>query len=135
MFSLTGGLLNAPCPKAKARAYNASMDKYEKEVLARVKKMVKEKGYTQARLAKALGKEQYTISRYLSGTPFPSLNFLRQLAETLDISLFYLLGLQERSYRELSSKSLSLLEAYEESSPEVKGVIDKILDLSQEIQK
>ncbi len=105
------------------------MNEKETAIIERIRSMMKEKGLTQAELADALATKQYNVSRMLSGRPFPSIVELEKIADRLDVSIYYLIGMERRSYREVSQKHIDLIDAYENSSPAVQGVIDKILDL------
>ena len=80
------------------------MNEKETAIIERIRSMMKEKGLTQAELADALATKQYNVSRMLSGRPFPSIVELEKIAD-------------------------HLIDAYENSSPAVQRVIDKILDL------
>jgi|GEM_PF-2268514 len=103
------------------------MSEWEQAVVDRIKKSMKTRGVTQQQLADALGIKQYSVSRMLAGAPFPSAEQLHRIAEILDASLYYLLGVQEESYRELSPKAAKVAEAYSGSSPEVQAIVERIL--------
>lgn len=105
------------------------MDKLETEILSKIKCAMKEKKVTQDALAKQLDIPQYQISRYLNGRPFPPMQFLVDISQILDISLYYLFGIETESYRELSPKKVKLVEAYNDANKAIKVIIDKILDI------
>ena len=105
------------------------MEDLQKEVLNRIKKMLKERRMTQNDLAQKLGVEQYKVSRLLSGKPFPSLNMLLKISQILKCSIYYLLAIREQSEKELSKKSIKLIEAYNKSDKKIKLVIDRILQI------
>lgn len=105
------------------------MEDLQKEVLNRIKKMLKERRMTQNDLAQKLGVEQYKVSRFLSGKPFPSLNTLLKISQILKCSIYYLLAIREQSEKELSKKSIKLIEAYNKSDKKIKLVIDRILQI------
>ena len=50
---------------------------------------------TKEELAKSVGVKQYTVSRMLSGSPFPTVEQLALIANALDVSLYCLIGIQE----------------------------------------
>jgi transcriptional regulator with XRE-family HTH domain len=105
------------------------MSPKEKACLARISKLIERRKVTQDQLGKALDLKQYQVSRILSGHPFPSLDQLITIAEELDSSLYYLLGVQEESYRELSKEDAALIHAYESSDESSKEVVKRILDI------
>ncbi len=105
------------------------MDNLEIEILRKIKRVMKEKKVTQEELAKKLDVPQYQISRYLNGRPFPPMQTLVDVTQILDISLYYLFGIESESYRELSPKKVKLVEAYNEANKAIKVIIDKILDI------
>ena len=86
---------------------------------------------TQAELAKALGIKQYGVSRLLAGKPFPSVGQLILIAERLDVSLYYLLGVQEESYRELSPEAAKVADAYQAANKTIKAVIQRVLEIEE----
>ena len=103
------------------------MTELEQSIVERIKKCMKTRKVTQRDLADAVGVKQYTISRMLNGFPFPSVEQLHLIALKLDVSLYYLIGLQEQSYRELSPKAGKVADAYQNSSKTVQEIIDRIL--------
>ena len=103
------------------------MDQLETSVLERIKSLMKSRGVTQNQLAEALGMKQYGVSRLLQGTPFPSLGRLKEIAEILDVSLYYLIGVQEPSYRELSPETAKIADAYQQADPAIQAVIKRVL--------
>ncbi len=79
----------------------------------RLKKIRKEKKITQNQLSKALGVAQSTIANYENNTRFPVESTLVELADYLNVSLDYLMGLRnqkneikEVSYDQLKEKVL-----------------------------
>ena len=61
----------------------------------RLKEMRKMLGYTQRYMAEQLGITQPSYIRYENGTSEPTLECLAKIAEVLDVSVDYLLGLRE----------------------------------------
>jgi transcriptional regulator with XRE-family HTH domain len=105
------------------------MSKQEKAIIERIKKMMKKRQLTQEDLGQVLSLPQYGVSRLFSGKPFPSIDQLVLIANRLDCSLYYLLGVQEASYRELSKEAALVADAYSSSSEEVQCIVKRILDL------
>lgn len=105
------------------------MDNLEIEILRKIKRVMKEKNVTQESLARQLDIPQYQVSRYLNGKPFPPMQVLVDITQILDISLYYLFGIEGESYRELSTKKVKLVEAYNDANKAIKVIIDKILDI------
>lgn len=103
------------------------MNEFEAGVVGRIKESMKTRGLTQEVLAKSIGVKQYSISRMLSGNPFPSVAQLSLIANRLDVSLYYLIGVQEESYRELSPKAAKVAEAYQSAEPAIQTVIERVL--------
>lgn len=101
----------------------------EKEIILRIKRLMKERNINQEELALKLGIKQYQVSRYLNLKPFPPLWILFKLSEILDASIYYLIGEESESYRVLSKKSVQLVDAYNSSSEIIRIIIDKILDI------
>ena len=103
------------------------MTELELSIVERIRSSMKTRGVTQASLADAIGVQQYTISRMLAGSPFPSVDQLCRIAERLDVSLYYLLGVQEPSYRELSPDVARIADAYNRADPVVQDVVKYLL--------
>ena len=61
----------------------------------RAKTRMKELHITTRQLAKSIGMTESTVSRYLSGSRSPKIEELVKIAETLECSADYLLGLKE----------------------------------------
>ena len=103
------------------------MTETESMIVTRIRQSMKKRKVTQEELAKAIGVKQYTISRMLNASPFPSAEQLIAIAQALDVSLYYLLGVQEESYRELSPKGRLIADAYQDADPVVQAIVDRIL--------
>ena len=73
------------------------MNEFEAGVVGRIKASMKTRGLTQEELAKSVGVKQYAVSRMLSISPFPTVEQLALIANALDVSLYYLIGIQEES--------------------------------------
>ena len=103
------------------------MNEFEAGVVRRIKESMKTRGLTQEELAKSIGVKQYTVSRMLRGSPFPTVEQLALIANALDVSLYYLIGIQEESYRELSTETRKVADAYQFADPMVKEIIKRLL--------
>jgi len=105
------------------------MSEFEAGIVGRIKKSMKTRHLTQEMLANAIGVKQYTVSRMLGGSPFPTVEQLASIANALDVSLYYLIGIQEESYRELSPDTRKVADAYQAADPAVKEIIKRILSI------
>ena len=105
------------------------MSKYEQEIIDRIKDQMKMKDFTQEKLANCLGMKQYTVSRMLSGSPFPSLDQLNIIAANLDCSIEFLLGIRPESYTELSSDVAKVAHAYANSDETIQIIIKRVLNI------
>lgn len=105
------------------------MDKIEEEISLRIKEMMDKRNVNQSQLAVELGVHQYDVSRMLNGKPFPSISQLKIIASFLDCSLYYLIGIQEESYRELTPDSRKVAKAYSSADKTLKAIINRILDI------
>lgn len=103
------------------------MGKIEVEIASRIKEMMARRNINQTNLAKELGVHQYDISRMLNGKPFPTIEQLIIIAKYLDCSLYYLIGEQEESYRELSPKVRLIANKYSSANETIQNVVDLIL--------
>lgn len=104
-----------------------TMNELEAGIVLRIKQSMKTRGVTQQNLAEAVGVKQCSISRMLSGTPFPTVTQLVAIASRLDVSLYYLLGVQEESYRELSPEAAKIADAYQNANETVRVIVERIL--------
>lgn len=62
----------------------------------RLKLLRTDKKYTQAQVAKKLNKTKAAICNYENGQKFPSLQTLIDIAELFNVSLDYLIGLNQK---------------------------------------
>lgn len=105
------------------------MSELEEAIVARIRESMKTRHITQEELAQELGVKQYSVSRMLSGAPFPTLEQLVLIARVLDVSLYYLIGVQEESYRELEPETRKIADAYQSANPVAQEIIKRILNL------
>ena len=66
----------------------------------RLKKTMKERGYTQKELAGRASLTEAAMSKYLSGDRTPHLEILVALANALNVTTDYLLGIENKSKEE-----------------------------------
>ncbi|MBQ7124212.1 MAG: helix-turn-helix transcriptional regulator, partial [Oscillospiraceae bacterium] len=59
----------------------------------KVKKIMKQRGITQAWLAQKIGATEATLSRYVNNSRKPQADIAAEIAEALDVSLDYLMGI------------------------------------------
>ena len=104
------------------------MDKLEEEIVGRIKEMMDRRGVNQSELAKELGLHQYDVSRMLNGKPFPSISELKVIANYLDSDMYYLIGVEEESHRELTPAARKVASQYITADPTVKVIVDRILE-------
>ena len=90
--------------------------------------MMDRRGVNQSELAKELGLHQYDVSRMLNGKPFPSISQLKVIANYLDSDLYYLIGIQEESHRELTPSARKVALQYITAPEPIKVVVDRILE-------
>ena len=109
--------------------YNNCMTALESEIAERIKKLMKEHKVTQQVLAESLNIKQYDVSRMLNGKPFPSIDQLETISNFFDVSLYYLLGVHEESYRELTPDTRKVAAAYSDADDTIKAVVKRILNL------
>ncbi|MDO4531867.1 MAG: helix-turn-helix transcriptional regulator [Bacillota bacterium] len=90
-----------------------------------LKKLRKQKGYSQVRLAKELHYGSTAIANYESGRNEPSFAVLIRLAELLDVTVDELIGVEE------TTEEAALLAAFKKLDEENKK---RVLDLIQALQ-
>jgi len=105
------------------------MTELENQIIDRIKEMMKRRNISQEQLGNEIGEKQYYISRMLQGKPFPSIDQLVMISKTLDCSLYYLIGIQEESYRELSEESSKFTKKFASCDEVMKKVILGLLDM------
>lgn len=72
------------------------------------------KGWSQKKLADECGTTQQTIQRYESGASEPQSTYLARVSKALDVSVSYLLGMDDDALTEiaLSTDELKLIQLY-----------------------
>lgn len=112
--------------------YDNSMSALEFEIINRIKYLMKERKISQEKLGELLHIHQYDVSRLLNGKPFPSIDQLNAIANFFDVSLYYLIGVHEESYRELSKDTREVAAAYSRANDTIKVVVKRVLDLKND---
>ena len=64
------------------------------EIQARLREAIETSGYTQKEIARRLGINPSTVSKYMRLNKYPSLDTFAQLCEVLDVSADEILGLK-----------------------------------------
>lgn len=105
------------------------MTERESQIIERIKRGMRIRNVRQEDLGEALGMKQYRVSRILAGKPFPSIDQLFIIAERLEFSIGYLLGVQDLAYQELSKDAAEVALAYEKSGDVLKTVTRRVLDI------
>ena len=81
----------------------------------RLKRTMKERGYTQKELAERSHLTEAAISKYLSGYRTPHLEILVTLARVLNVSTDYLLGVEVGSKEENYQRVYEMVERHKSS--------------------
>ncbi len=70
---------------------------YKQILQDNLRSILTQRGLTQAKLAEMTSMTEATISRYLSGTHVPNIEYTAIIAEALNVSIDFLLGLSDSS--------------------------------------
>ena len=99
-----------------------------------LKEMRKEAGYTQATMATLLHISQQTYSDYENGKTFPDETVLIKIADTLDVSIDYLLGRTDDlgaplsgDVPQYSAEEQKLIEDYRGLAPRLKQMLQSLI--------
>lgn len=112
----------------------------------RIRRTRRKKGWTQAKLAEALGIRAGTLSGYEREYRSPDVEMLDRIASVLGVSVDYLLGriddasthtdLGENTYAEVRDPLVDLaLEAIPELSPEGRSAVEKFIQYCRETDR
>lgn len=77
--------------------------------IKRLMELMEEKNLTQVALAEKIGTTNVTISRYVSGERMPRLEIIGKMAEVLNTSVDYLVGLSNQKYATSNTASIGSL--------------------------
>ena len=61
----------------------------------RLRSVIAESGYTQKSIAAGIGVSPQTVSHYMRDDVFPALDTLSKLCMFLDVSAYYILGIED----------------------------------------
>lgn len=96
----------------------------------KVRKIMKQRGITQSWLAEKAETTEATLSRYLNGSRKPQADIAAAIAETLEISLDYLLGItgNPAPIRTLSTEESVVLSAFRRANARDRKIILGVLE-------
>ena len=93
-----------------------------------VKALIESRGKPLYVLAEEIGTTQPTLSRYLNGSRNPDLPYAVMLARYFDVSLDWLLGLDEDNDVPYSEELREVAELYSLATPDDRNVIHAVLN-------
>ncbi|MBQ6679497.1 MAG: helix-turn-helix transcriptional regulator [Lachnospiraceae bacterium] len=79
-------------------------------------------------VAEEIGITKTTISRYLTGDRNPDLEYVIRLANFFDVTVEYLLGLNDTRFRAVSDSDERILDAYALMPEEDKRIVDAVME-------
>lgn len=98
---------------------------YAKVLRETLRDVMRQKGITQAWLAEQTDITEATISRYLSGTHSPKIEYIAKMAGAMSVSVDYLLGLSASSIPDKppAPEARTLVAAYERADAHTKKMV------------
>lgn len=116
---------------------NETLPKNSKETSI-IRTLRKEKGLSQAELAKLIPVNQTAISQWERGITYPSSNAIKRLCEIFEKPSNIFLGIQEKNEsnndKYLNKHAKNLIDAYH-AKPEMQNAINKLLDITNNNKK
>ncbi|MBE6893761.1 MAG: helix-turn-helix transcriptional regulator [Ruminococcaceae bacterium] len=96
----------------------------------KVKKIMKQRGITQSWLAQKIGATEATLSRYVNNSRKPQADIAAEIAEALDVSLDYLMGIScfPAPIKTLSTEESLMLSAFGRASSRDRKIIFGVLE-------
>ena len=96
----------------------------------KVKKIMKQRGITQSWLAQKIGATEATLSRYVNNSRKPQADIAAEIAEALDVSLDYLMGISgfPAPIKTLSTEESLMLSAFGRASARDRKIIFGVLE-------
>lgn len=96
----------------------------------KVKHIMKQRGISQSWLAKKTGTTEATLSRYINNSRKPQSDIAAKIAEALDISLDYLMGISgfPAPIKTLSTEESIFLSAFARASARDRKIIFGVLE-------
>ncbi len=107
----------------------------------KIKKLRKERGWSQEKLAEKIAVHRKTVTLYELGKSKPSADMVQKIASVFDVSSDYLLEDEPSKFASLGIKDKSMIPVYEEidkldsASKEIVKTIVESLSLRQQIKK
>ena len=93
-----------------------------------LKALLDSRGMTLSSLSDNVNITNATLSRYLLGLRRPSVEYVVALAKYFNVSVDWILGIQDDRYADVIDKSTAkMINLYTKSSPEDKRIVDMIL--------
>lgn len=105
----------------------------------KIKAIMKQRGITQTWLAQKTGITEATLSRYVNGSRKPQADTAASIAEALDLSLDYLMGItcSPAPIKNLSTEESIMLSAFDKAGTRDRKIIFGVLEdhmTSEEIE-
>lgn len=96
-----------------------------------LKDVMSQRGINQVQLSEKTGITTATISRYITGVHNPKIDYIAKMAESMDVSIDYLMGLSSSSIPDAppSTEILTLISSYERADPRTKKMVWMQLEL------
>ncbi len=96
----------------------------------KIKKIMKQRGITQAWLSQKTGVTEATLSRYVNGSRKPQADIAAAIAEALDVSLDYLTGITgfPAPIKTLTTEESIVLSAFGRASARDRKIIFGVLE-------
>ena len=96
----------------------------------KIKKIMKQRGITQSWLAQKTGATEATLSRYINGNRKPQADIAAAIAEALDVSLDYLLGITgcPAPIRTITTEESIMLSAFGRANARDRKIILGVLE-------
>ena len=99
-----------------------------KEVGKRLKALRDSIGFSQVKMAEAVGSTQSSINRYENGQSSPPLKILRWYADFFDVSLDYIFARTEQPEGKLYEHKPKVVEAITQDNKELRQFVDMCFD-------
>lgn len=96
----------------------------------KIKKIMKQRGITQSWLAEKVGTTEATLSRYLNSSRKPQADIAAEIAEVLDVSMDYLMGITgfPAPIRTISTEESIMLSAFGRANARDRKIIFGVLE-------
>lgn len=94
----------------------------------RLSMLIESHGYTVKTLSEEIGMTQATLSRYTTGGRNPDISYILKIAEFFQVSVDWLLGLNDDRYESLPQDVAELVDLYTLASAADRKVIQVVLE-------